>query len=497
MDLCEGIEEIGCRVFYQCESLECIKVPSSVKAIGAQAFQGCQQLVELELCEGVEDIQARAFCGCKSLKHFKVPSTVNKIGNSAFRDCMRLAEVELNEGLARIGYNAFHSCRSLESIKIPSSVEDISGVDGGAFYACSQLVEVIFLGKNVVQLGRYTFGRCESLKSIKVPSSTDDRWGCPPILYAIWGDAPDDVIQFLISSQKSAFPDRVLDWDKMVETLCRAGVESHAVLLLLDTHQMSFPEQSINWQKVGRELVIRSLIERIDCGYFVDDDDEEDKYYSRESFFLELGAVIESCSASRPQELSQYLAQMQQRFAADRNDANFLQLMCEEFIQPLKGWWRPGDEITDSMKAFQFLIKHRVAERSSTILVQKWRMDIKHSVQRISLTACWKLAALFDTIQSKLETYEREYPQLIEGAFLLELALWKSKIDQLEDGTAGNARGECRINCGADIIIPNVLPYLIAIHQEEGNGSDGDESSGEEDSDEGEDSEEGDGMDED
>ena len=255
---------------------------------------------------------------------------------------------------------------------------------------------------------------------------------------------------------------------------------------------MSFPEHSIDWQKTGRELLIRILIERIDC---VDFEDDEGDWAS---FFQDLEVVVEDLGTSRlHQELFEHISQMQQRFAADRNDANFLQLMCEEFVQPLKGWWRPGDKRCDSMKAFQFLIKHRVAERSSAILVQKWRMDIQLSVERISSTASSKLAALFDTIRSKLETYEREYPQLMEGAFLLELALWKSKIDQLEDGTAGNARGECRINCGADITIPNVLPYLIAIHQEEDNGSDGDESSGEEDSDEGEDSEEGDGMDED
>ena len=53
----------------------------------------------------------------------------------------------------------------------------------------------------------------------------------------------------------------------------------------------------------------------------------------------------------------------------------------------------------------------------------------------------------------------------LSGA-VLELGLWKLKIDasmhgHLEDDAAADLRGQCRINCGADIIIPNVLPYLI------------------------------------
>ena len=76
-----------------------------------------------------------------------------------------------------------------------------------------------------------------------------------------------------------------------------------------------------------------------------------------------------------------------------------------------------------------------------------------------------KEVTCFDTIHSKLATYEREYRWLKDGAFLLELALWKSKVDELDDVIPG-MKEQCRVTCGADIIIPNVLPYLIA--KEEG-----------------------------
>ena len=47
--------------------------------------------------------------------------------------------------------------------------------------------------------------------------------------------------------------------------------------------------------------------------------------------------------------------------------------------------------------------------------------------------------------------------ELVEAMTILELALWKAKVDEVDDL---NAREECRFICGAGIIIPIVLPFL-------------------------------------
>ena len=65
---------------------------------------------------------------------------------------------------------------------------------------------------------------------------------------------------------------------------------------------------------------------------------------------------------------------------------------------------------------------------------------------------------------------------LKEAMTLLELALWKAKLDEKVNFDIDNsletkllklsiiedegARRECRITCGADIVIKNVLPFL-------------------------------------
>jgi hypothetical protein len=76
---------------------------------------------------------------------------------------------------------------------------------------------------------------------------------------------------------------------------------------------------------------------------------------------------------------------------------------------------------------------------------------------------------------TKLEYYESVYRRLKEATSILELALWKIKLDNSKDhhGNAmsgGNKkmkidlsefRLQCQVRCGADYVIGNVLPYLL------------------------------------
>ena len=301
----------------------------------------------------------------------------------------------------------------------------------------------------------------------------EDEWGCPPLLYAIWGDAPKEIMQFLIVSQKSAFSDHVYDWDKMIENSCRSGVSLDTVQLILGTHQAFFSEQSVNWQKAARELTISLLV---GPNFLGDHSDSKDGIYFRDwerAFHEDWGAMMEAFGQSGvDQELVQSLLEIHQRSFSDQNfyyDQNNgsenlqMKMLCEELVQPLKGWWktdRPG-----SMRSFQSLVKCSIADRLNAIGLRKWRMNINCLVGIFAPNPCLELK--FSTIHSKLVTYERGYPQLKEAAFLLELVLWKFKIDESGVRQSGadtaDKKGQCRINCGADIIIPNVLPYLIGI----------------------------------
>ena len=520
VELLDGIEKIKERAFKRCKSLKCLKVPSTVKKIGMYAFDGCHQLVAVELCEGLRKINERAFNGCQSLKYMQIPSTVTFIGGAAFCGCEQLVGVGLCGTVEKIGVGAFRNCFSLRNVALPP-VTPLNCFEPGChdllrYFGSHEIIydslESRFEGLPVHRLcyfqshypadvtirrinsiterneGPFNLSNnqdclgmtplhilvCSSKPNLELcqfitdryPNSliTEDEWDSLPVLYAIWGGAPQEIVQFLINSQKSVFPNHILDWDKMIETLCRAGASLDTVMLLLDTHQASYSEQSIDWRRAARELTLRFLME---CDYR---DDWE------ESFFEDWGAMMASFTALTHQELIRSLMETRQRFFADQNDVNYvnLQLVCEDLVQPLNGWWRPHeDDKCRSMESFQFLVKCNIAERLGTIGVRTWRVHIKNLVEGVSTFQLSKLYDYFDTIHLKLLAYEREYPRLKDDAFLLELALWKTKIDELDDDNA-DARRQCRINCGANVIIPNVLPYLIS-NEEQHTASDEDD----------------------
>jgi hypothetical protein len=46
---------------------------------------------------------------------------------------------------------------------------------------------------------------------------TEDRWGALPLLYAFWGTAPTEIINFLLDSYQALYPDYVFNWTMMVD----------------------------------------------------------------------------------------------------------------------------------------------------------------------------------------------------------------------------------------------------------------------------------------
>jgi hypothetical protein len=76
---------------------------------------------------------------------------------------------------------------------------------------------------------------------------TEDRWGALPLLYAFWGAAPAEIIQFLLESYQSLYPTYEFNWTMMVETMGRCDTPKERIENLLCVRQMHFPEQPIDW----------------------------------------------------------------------------------------------------------------------------------------------------------------------------------------------------------------------------------------------------------
>ena len=76
---------------------------------------------------------------------------------------------------------------------------------------------------------------------------TEDRWGALPLLYAFWGAAPTEIIQFLLESYRSLYPDYEFNWTMMVDTMGRTDTPKESIENLLHFKQMHFPEQPLDW----------------------------------------------------------------------------------------------------------------------------------------------------------------------------------------------------------------------------------------------------------
>ena len=98
-----------------------IKLPSTLKVIGADAFSKAQ-LTKLEIPEGVKDIGAGAFKS-SVLTKLELPQTIETIGSNSFRNS-QLKELEIPDSVKSIGEGAFYYS-TLETLVLNEGLERI------------------------------------------------------------------------------------------------------------------------------------------------------------------------------------------------------------------------------------------------------------------------------------------------------------------------------------------------------------------------------------
>lgn len=159
------VAAIGEAAFRQCDKLESIDIPGSVKSIGNSAFAECSNLASVKIADGVGSIGKYAFQYCVKLESIDIPDSVYSIGSGTFSGCSSLTAVKLSNGIQSIESNMFYRCQNLTSINIPYGIESI-GED--AFQLCGKL-ESIDIPDSIVTIGRHAFSMCESLTSFTFP----------------------------------------------------------------------------------------------------------------------------------------------------------------------------------------------------------------------------------------------------------------------------------------------------------------------------------------
>lgn len=189
LELGEGIEQIGQYAFYNCVSLDTVKLPSTLKELGLRAFNRCSALRSVtvalrQINVGTEDnavyhmvsdltaIGDYAFYNCTLLETVELPDSVTAIGRYAFRGCAALKTLTLGSKLETVGDYAFLGCTSLEVVDLPASVKHIGN------YAFRGLTSAtcIYLRGNVESIGQHAFYGCNAATLYCASETVGKAW---------------------------------------------------------------------------------------------------------------------------------------------------------------------------------------------------------------------------------------------------------------------------------------------------------------------------------
>jgi len=128
--------------------------------------KACPSLQEVHLPEGLVSIGGRTFAGCERLRTVNFPSTLRAIGDEAF-DGVPLEELSLNEGLETIGEDAFPGGDVLHSVTLPSTLKAYSY----GFLERGAHIPYLILPEGVERLGSYFLYIAPNMLCVYIPQT--------------------------------------------------------------------------------------------------------------------------------------------------------------------------------------------------------------------------------------------------------------------------------------------------------------------------------------
>lgn len=155
----EGMEKIGAWCFLGCENFQEVSLPSTLKSISYQAFEG-SGLVSCVVPDGCA-MSYGVFDDCRSLTYVKLPSDMKTIPESTFQDATILEHIDLPPGYTHIGERAFSGC-AIKSFEMP---DEMTTIEYGTFAYCKSLEEVR-LPASLTKIDNRAFMYCTALKRV-------------------------------------------------------------------------------------------------------------------------------------------------------------------------------------------------------------------------------------------------------------------------------------------------------------------------------------------
>jgi len=399
----EGLEEIGAHAFAVCTSLERINFPSSLIKIGDYAFEkclNCRSLERINFPSTFINIGRYAFVQCLNLMEVTLPEGLKEIETYTFAACISLERINYPSTLIRIGNHSFQTCRSLKEVHLPEGLEEIGDE---AFSGCKSL-ERIRCPSTLIKINKGAFNECRSLKDLTLPEGLEE-----------------------IGAESFRNCEH-LEHTNFLSTLIKIGRAAFSGCILLE--RMNCPSTLIRIGGIAfsecRSLTKVRLaggVVTIEEDAFVDCDSLEGVTIPPKSFVIEVG------SEGNWEEYSDGNMEVFTCRLVLTDDRTVALTTAEQVIV--------SPEHLNYIRSCD-LLDLQLENEITTIMNSRWRTR-EDNIERV--LALIKPSALF------------------EVSTILELALWKNKMDAIHDSNFGT-RAECRVTCGADDIIPGLVSYL-------------------------------------
>ena len=290
VDLPDSIQSIGRACFFECRHLTNIRIPPLVKRLPRKVFQHNLFLFSVEIPENVNHVNITCFDGCASLRNIAFPSSASLSGeHTMYQDdndvlwhlimhCKDLLEVyqstppqfklqPMKKALMNrfdnlpiheiLYYQSYYPLETvLERLDQAMNLKKTNRVLSATYQG---LLGIDWLGMTPLHI--LVCSKRQRLELYQViveryPQNliTKDKFGAEPLLYAIWGSAPSEVLQFLADNYKSKYPDYELDWYGMVRTLA-SSPSTQVLHNLFDIQDTYFPDQKIcGWSNLIDEM---------------------------------------------------------------------------------------------------------------------------------------------------------------------------------------------------------------------------------------------------
>jgi hypothetical protein len=453
VELCEGVLEIGEWSFGGCDhAITEINMPTSLRRIGDDAFYESLRC-PIRLHDGIESIGRWAFAGC-IFTNFRVPPLVTVIPDHMLYNCKALFSLEISDNTREIK-DAALACRCLRNVAFPANA-----VFGDNFFFEATDLQLLFgLEANVIRILKHRFdklpihrlvyyqsyhrgvlqdliaainlrsGQRRTLRSKLDPTGNQqDCLGMTP-LHILACSSVHDLEVYLVIVEN--YPTNLITedrWGALPLLYAFWGAAPMEIIgFLLESYQSLYPNNEFNWtmmvETMGRTDTPKERIENL-------------------------------------------LRVKQMHFPDQPIDWGYL---LDSFMQNFNFSFS-GAPLQERM---QFLVSCGMSTRVEALPFKVWRNHITNMIHTSNFEYIGDNFVILREIRSKLAQFEDELPILKEVTTILELAIWMMSINEKKTQDVAtqsqkkiktdisSTRQQCRVTCGADVVIGHVLPFLI------------------------------------